>query len=101
MNQVLVNAIEAVCQDSGPMLIKHVRSLLHPQYSRPFLTGLHAAGHTRAAVTNGLWIKDKITKPEWNKIGIHNRWPGPFQLIVKEPIFRSCIPQETLMTIVL
>ena len=42
-------------------------------------------------------MKQKITKCEWNKIGIHNRWPGPFQPVEKEPIFRSRVPQETLI----
>lgn len=97
MNQVSMDEIEAVRNDCGPLLLEKVRSLLRPSDRRPFLAGLHGKGHTRAAVTNGLWMEEKITKSEWNKIGIHNRWPGPFEPVEKEPIFRARVHQDLLI----
>ena len=97
MNQVPMDEIEAVCNNCGPLLLEKVRSLLRPSDRRPFLAGLHGKGHTRAAVTNGLRIEEKIIELEWNKIRIHNRWPGPFEPVEKEPIFRVCVHQDLLI----
>ena len=96
MEHATMEQIEAVRSDLGPLLLKQLRTLPRPRDRRPYLAALYKQKHTRAAVTNALW-QTKITGVEWNKIGIHSVYPGPFQPAEKEPIFRARVSQDKLL----